>query len=394
MDKQKYCCHYMNLQFYLQHGLKLRAIHRVLSFTQSKWMRNYIDTNQRLRAAASNEFTKKLYKDMNNSCYGKTCENQKKRSDIKLVTDAQICKKLVEKPHCKGFRIFTKDISAIEMAKTRTLINRPFYVGFCVLELSKLHMYRFHYDVIKKLYPAKQSNLLFTDTDSLMYEIFADNVYEKVWENRELFDLAGYPAEFYKDDTNNKVIGKFKDEANSEPILEFVGLRPKMYSYTKLKDTPAGMKTCEALRAKGIQRAASSLLRHQDFLDQLHNPHENYLANRRIGSKLHNLFTFRAQKRGLCAFDDKRYILPNGIDTLAYGHARLSHRTETFVEPDLRPILTYRDTLERGMRTQPDQQEFPAGLDPKKAIAEARKRKAQLIPEPVQDMNELIDLVF
>ena len=101
--------------------------------------------------------------------------------------------------------------------------------------------------------------------------------------------------------------GKFKDETAGVPIVEFVGLRPKMYSFITTKDMEVGVH-----RAKGISRAASKLLRHQDYLDQLHRPEESYMSNRRIGCKLHNLYSMEVQKRGLCAFDDKRFILEDG----------------------------------------------------------------------------------
>ena len=390
LPKDKYACHYRNLQFYLSHGMKLLKVHRVLAFQQSRWLGKYIETNQNLRAAANDEHLKKLYKDMNNSCFGKTCENQRKRSDVRVVTDAQKCKKLIEKPHCKSFRIFTEDVAAVDLSKVTTLINRPFYVSFCVLELSKLHMYRFHYDVIKQLFPGEKSQLLFTDTDSLMYEIFAEDVYEKVWEHKDLFDLAGYPADFYHDASNNKVIGKFKDEANSEPILEFVGLRPKMYSFIISKDAEAEeLKLSEKLRAKGIARASVAKLRHDDFLDQLRNPHENYLENRRIGSKLHKIYTYRAKKRGLCAFDDKRYILEDGIETLAYGHTDIPARYEKVVGNGERRVQSFRDAVRNKKCLQAMHEAFPPGLDPKKASFEARKQKLDAVEEPVTSMREL-----
>ena len=143
MDKKKYLVHYLNLQFYLSHGMKLTKVHRVLAFRQSRWLAPYIEKNSQLRAASTNEFEKDFFKLMNNSIYGKTCENQKKRSDIKLVTTEKKMKKLIEKPHCMNFKIFDEQLVAIEMRKIRSLINKPFYVGFAVLELSKLHMYRY-----------------------------------------------------------------------------------------------------------------------------------------------------------------------------------------------------------------------------------------------------------
>lgn len=322
MDKERYCCHYLNLQFYLQHGLVLTKIHRVIRFHQTPWIEPYIVKNQELRAAAKDEFEKNLFKTMNNVVYGKTVENMKKRSDIKLFTDREKCNNAVNKPQCKGFRIFYEDLAAVDLKKAVSLINKPFYIGFAVLELSKLHMYRFHYEYMLPKYGYDNLHLLFTDTDSLMYEVFCDDVYQDMSNDGERFDFAGYPrtSEFY-DAANNKVIGKFKDETSGSPIVEFVGLRPKMYSY--IVSTDGGDDTVhhvEKHRAKGVKRHAAMKLRHSNYLEQLHEPHENYLKNRRIASKYHRIYTDEINKRGLCAFDDKRFILEDNINTLAYGH--------------------------------------------------------------------------
>ena len=127
--------------------------------------------------------------------------------------------------------------------------------------------------------------------------------------------MSGYPEDspFY-DAANNKVIGKMKDEANGVPIIEFVGLKPKMYSYIR-KDGK------EARRAKGVQRAVvDKEMNHAAFLKELNAPAENKYVNRRIMSFLHQLQTAAVEKRGLSAYDDKRFILEDGISTLAYGH--------------------------------------------------------------------------
>ena len=144
--KRNYACHYQNLRYYLEHGLVLKKIHRVLRFHQSRWLAAYIAKNSDLRAAAHNDFEKDFYKLLNNAVYGKTCENVLKRQDIHLVTDAKKTKRLINKPHCNGFRIFTEDIAAVSMQKLTAKIDKPTYVGFTVLEYSKLLMYRFHYD--------------------------------------------------------------------------------------------------------------------------------------------------------------------------------------------------------------------------------------------------------
>ena len=128
---------------------------------------------------------------------------------------------------------------------------------------------------------------------------------------KNLFDYSGYPKDSpYYDNTNNKVIGKFKDECNGVPIGEFAGLRPKMYSYIL---TLLNGILIEKHRAKGIQSAAAKKLRHSDYMAQLNCPLENFLQNRRIGSKLHKIYSIEVNKRGLCAYDDKRYLLEDGM---------------------------------------------------------------------------------
>ena len=103
----------------------------------------------------------------------------------------------------------------------------------CILDLSKTLMHDFHHNYIKKKY-GDRAKLLFADTDSLTYEIEADDVYQDFWNHKDKFDNSDYPENSpYYDKTNNKVIGKFKDEAASTPVVEFVGLRSKMYNYIK-----------------------------------------------------------------------------------------------------------------------------------------------------------------
>ena len=218
-----------------------------------------------------------------------------------------------------GFKIFKEKLAAVNLRKTVAKINKPFIVGFTVLELSKLLMYQFHYDYVKRNF-GNSAQLLFTDTDSLMYLIRGRNPYEQFSrDHKEYFDFGSYPKDHkYYNGSNNKVIGKFSDEASGKIIKEFVGLRPKMYSYVIHNGTQ--QQPTEKHRAKGIQYQVAKSLKHADFLSQLNNPTENRLLNRRIGSKLHRLYTIEVNKRGLCSFDDKRILLEDGIATLPYGH--------------------------------------------------------------------------
>ena len=179
-EKKNYVLHYRNLQLYLSLGLKLKKVHRVLEFDQSPWLRQYIDFNTQKRAGAKNAFEKDFFKLMNNSVYGKTCENLRKRVDVRLVTDKSKLSKLASSPTYVNSKIFTEDLVAVHKIKETLKLDRPAYVGMCILDLSKTLMYDFHYNYIKKRYNNK-AKLLFTDTDSLCYEIETQDIYEELW---------------------------------------------------------------------------------------------------------------------------------------------------------------------------------------------------------------------
>lgn len=173
--KEKYVLHYRNLQLYIYLGLKVTKVHRVLEFNQSPWLKQYIDFNTEKRKNAKNAFEKDFFKLMNNSVFGKTMENIRKRVDVRLVTDEKKLLKLASKPTYVSSKIFNENLVAVHKIKETLTLDRPAYVGMCILDLSKTLMYDFHYNYIKKNYGNK-AKLLFTDTDSLTYEIEAEDV--------------------------------------------------------------------------------------------------------------------------------------------------------------------------------------------------------------------------
>ena len=225
-NKEKYVLRYQNLQLYLDLGLNLTKVHRVLEFNQSPWLKQYIHFNTEKRKQAKNSFEKDFFKLMNNSVFGKTMENLSKRVDVRLVTNEKKLLKLTSKPTYVSSKIFNKNLVAVHKIKEALILNRPAYVGICILDLSKTLMYDFHYNYIKKKYDDR-AELLFTDTDSLTYEIEAEDVYQDFWNDRDKFDNSDYPENSPYHDKNNKVIGKFKYKAASTPVVEFVGLRSK-----------------------------------------------------------------------------------------------------------------------------------------------------------------------
>ena len=233
-NKKKYVLHYENLKQYLRLGLKLTHIHRGIKFKESPWLKKYISLNTKLRTEAKNEFEKDFFKLMNNAVFGKTMENIRNRVNIKLVNNEKQAEKLSAKPNFKHCNIFSEDLVAIHMKKTKLDFDKPVYLGMCILDLSKTLMYDFHYNYIKQKYGDK-AKLLLTDTDSLMYEIQTEDFYKDIsGDVKDRFDTSGYPSDHpsgIPSGFNKKVLGMFKDEVNGNVIDEFVGLRAKLYSY-------------------------------------------------------------------------------------------------------------------------------------------------------------------
>ena len=190
--------------------MRLTKIHRVLKFKQSDWMKKYIDFNTKKRKNEDNDFEKDFFKLMINSVYGKSMENLRKRINVRLINNAKDFLKYTNRPTYITHKIFGKDYAAIHKIKSILMLNKPIYVGFTVLELSKWLMYDFHYNFIKKNINAK---LLFTDTYSLTYEIKSENAYEEFFKWKGLFDFSNYSKDpKFFDDANKKVISKMKDE--------------------------------------------------------------------------------------------------------------------------------------------------------------------------------------
>ena len=147
-DKEKYVIHIRALKQALNHGLKLKKVHRAIQFIQKDWLKSYIDMNTELRKKAKNEFEKNFFKLMNNSVFGKTMENVRNHRDIKLVTSDKRRKRLVSEPNYHSHKKFSDHLMAIEMKKTRVKMTKPLYLGMSILDISKILMYEFWYDYI------------------------------------------------------------------------------------------------------------------------------------------------------------------------------------------------------------------------------------------------------
>ena len=318
MNKRNYVIHYRYLKQAIAHGLRLVKIHKVLKFKQSPWLKSYIDLNSSMRANAKNEFEKNLFKLMNNAVYGKTMENVRKRVDVKLLTQWEGrygLEAYISKPNFHNSAIFNENLVAVELRKVEILMDKPIYVGLTVLDVSKILMYSFHYDYMHKMYNNNNCKLLYTDTDSLIYSIKCNDIYNDIKLNIHYFDTSEYLVnnEFGIPQVNKKIVGLMKDECNGKILTEFVGLRSKMYS-TRVNGEDATKKI------KGIKTAVIKTITFNDYVNCLKDSLIQKRKQCMIRSKLHKVETIRQEKIALSPYDDKRCLQEGSTETLAWGH--------------------------------------------------------------------------
>ena len=172
-------------------------------------MKEYIDFNTKLRTEAKNNSEKDFYKLMNNAVFGKTMENIRKHRDIKLVNNEEAYLRTVMKPNFKSGTLFGPNLIGCEMGKIKVVMSKPDY-----LDLSKIVMYEFHYDYMKRKYADDKLTLCYMDTDSLIYDIETDDFCKDIADDVESrFDMSHYvPDRPLPVGKNKKVIRLMKDE--------------------------------------------------------------------------------------------------------------------------------------------------------------------------------------
>ena len=312
--RKNYVVHYRNLRQYLEMGMKLTAVHRGISFSQSSWMEPYIRKNTELRKTAANSFEKDFFKLMNNSVFGKTIENIRKRQNIILVDNRIKAAKLTSRPNFDRATIFDRNLIAVHMKKTEVYFNKPVYVGQAILDLSKTLMFNFHYNYIQKKYKDR-AELLFTDTDSLMYQIYTDDFYKDISKDIEnKFDTSDYPPNHPSGiltGVNKKVIGMFKDEVAGKQITYFVGLRPKLYSF-KIEESK------EVRKCKGIKKnVVKKGIAFEDYVQCLFSGEKQMRSMKIIRSENHDIYLKEVNKIALSNEGDKRILMEDKVKTLA-----------------------------------------------------------------------------
>lgn len=172
LPRKKYVVHIKNLQFYLKCGLKLEKVHKAIKFTQEAFLKPYIEMCTLKRKNANNKFEKNLYKLMCNSVYGKTLQDVRNYQKVMLHTKEDSCLKAIKQPTFKRSVILKRNMVLTVHKQQKILLDKPFLIGQTILDLSKLHMMQFWYDVLLKNVDYKKIELLFTDTGTIFYKHF------------------------------------------------------------------------------------------------------------------------------------------------------------------------------------------------------------------------------
>ena len=338
--KLNYILHIDNLQYYLSKGLVLKEIHKVVKFNQSAWLKPYIEKNSRLRHMAKNEFEKDYYKLLNNAFYGKTMENVRDRVNVQFcLNEKQFIKHTSSPLFANHINVLKHNgLVLVKTHKKTVELNKPIYLGACILESSKLHMFKFHYDIMKVKYP--DCSMMKTDTDSLLYYIETTDLYQDLKNDKNLqehIEFSNYPKDHLLYNCNRKKIpGLFQDECvdgKMAIISEYVGLRAKSYSndlfYPKNEEFRCKKKS------KGVpSRHITNRVDFQDYKDCLFNKKPLILGSTSSKEQHQDkIYTFRSlklttysieqSKIALSENDDKRYILEDNIHTLAIGHYKI-----------------------------------------------------------------------
>ncbi|MEW8548185.1 MAG: hypothetical protein AB2693_32175 [Candidatus Thiodiazotropha sp.] len=300
-DKTRYAVHYRTLQSYLRHGVVLRHVHKVISFRQSLWLQDFMEYTTERRRSAGNEFDKILYKSVANNVFGKSIENVKQRINVKIVTSVQKLRKLINKPSFQAIRVFDSNLAAVQLYRESVKLNKPITVGYSVLELAKMKMYNFWYDILLGSFSDFKLSLLMSDTDSFLLHIEShpesETSVEAVFkENADKFDFSGLEdGHALKNDNNRQIPGKMKLQLPNEVCMEAVVLSSKCYSVLTNRGSLCAM--------KGV----SGNVQHEQFKDCILNEkcHIGKVKSiKHFGQRLYHVST---ERRMLSPIDTKRF---------------------------------------------------------------------------------------
>ena len=307
-DKKNYLIHYRMLKFYVRHGMKVKKVHSVISFKQTKWLEIYFDFNTQKRNQAVNDFEKDFYKLLNNAFYGKTKENVRNRCKLEFIKKDEYDKILKQqrKLTFNGIHKSFNNCDSYLFKEHEIILDKPIYLGFALLELSKLHRYETYYDKLQPYFGQENIQLHYMDCDSFILSIKSETIISDLKNLENIFDFGNIDEdhELYSE-KNKKVLGKLKIETPKNIFVdEFIALRSKMYAFNCGDDSKN--------RLKGISKAQSNNIKFEEYKicldgEELENECIKYI----LRSINHDMYMQGFKKTTLSIFDDKRNCLHN-----------------------------------------------------------------------------------
>jgi len=320
-NRMNYVVHFKNLKLYLQLGLKLRKIHKVLQFKQKNFIAPFIEKCTEKRMKACTKFEQDQFKKVANCVYGKTIQNVRNYCKVKLHTKKHKLLQAISSPTFKNFSIIGSGLVQTNHTEPKIIHNKPIYAGFAILELSKHFMYDFYYNTLAKNAPFI-IDLGMSDTDSFLFKVSNSKSFRH--HINHLMDYSNYPKNHPLYTSANKAkLGFFKDElAGLYTCNEFIGLKSKCYAM-KLKNKVSNLlldkKVCKGLGRIAIQNSLKFDHYKQSLVKGIHHRFDF----NSIISKKHNVTTMRLKKRAITHFDSKRWIYSCGIHSDPYGSASI-----------------------------------------------------------------------
>ena len=312
-DKEKYNVHWRLLQFYMDHGVKVKRVLFGIEFEEGYYLRGYIRKNIEIRNGRKDELGKIEYKLLSNSTYGKTFESPMKRNTFEIVRDPVKLQGLLEEGDIAGITPIDNLGWIVKMNGDDIVLDKPTYIGACVCEYSKLHMYTLLYDKLMKLFPSRDGHpgcqLVYTDTDSFIIRVLHPDYIENSPEGLFQYIKTQEP------NLIGSIGGQVKSETGEEEtIQEVYALRSKVYAYR----TTGGH---IGKRAKGTTYDAQELQLDWETYQRTFESLTSFdTRNVQFVRKTFKVATLETFRRSLSVNDGKRHICADGVHTHAFGY--------------------------------------------------------------------------
>ncbi|XP_050693786.1 uncharacterized protein LOC126984249 [Eriocheir sinensis] len=334
------------LKLLIRLGLVVKKVHAIYTFKQKHFLADFIQDNIEARKSATCPIKKNAIKCISNSIFGRFLMNVAKYSeDIDIVTNREKFLKLARSPYFKRVVPLNDGHVVVTRHRKYSRVNHPNYIGYYILELPKLRLYDFYYNVLKAHY-GDRAKLVYCDTDSLITEIETPDLLTEYSQEpfKSYIDTSNFSPSHSLYSTDNKgKLGFLKSEVGERTISEFVGVKPKCYSIL-LADGD------RLSSPKGVPKFIKKKIAHQRYKDALFQKQTFTFDYQGFTVRNGRMSTVTYPKRGISVVEDKRYYIST-LESRSYGHPDNSIGIEEEEqEEEVAQIMTLsnEDNLEEG----------------------------------------------